>query len=52
MTDGNAALLWPDFERLLQQDFAHLIAGHGAVLRDRARELLATSCESALGPRP
>jgi hypothetical protein len=52
MTDGNAALLWPDFERLLQQDFAHLIAGHGTVLRDRARDLLATSAERALGPRP
>jgi hypothetical protein len=51
MTGGDAGRLWPDFERLLQQDFAHLVAGHGTVLRDRARDLLARSCEKALGPR-
>jgi len=33
--------LQPDFERLAALPFAHLVGGHGGVLRDQARERLA-----------
>lgn len=44
LTDGQPAKMRPDFDRLLSMDFSRLIAGHGALLRDGAREALAASC--------
>jgi hypothetical protein len=51
-TESKPAALWPDFARLLERDFAHLVGGHGVVLHDRARDAVARSCERSLGPRP
>lgn len=48
MTDGRPVEMKPDFDRLLALDFAHLIAGHGALLRDDAKAALARSCEKTL----
>jgi hypothetical protein len=47
MSEGDPARLVPDFDRLLAMDFAHLIAGHGALLRDVARAELAASWQAA-----
>ena len=33
-----------DFERLLALDFAHLVAGHGVLLRDVAKREIAARC--------
>ncbi len=49
MTNGRPHALRPDFERLLAQDFTHLISAHGNVLRDTARADLRRSCATALG---
>ena len=49
MTGGQPLALRPDFERLLSLDFAHLVSGHGDVLRDTARADLRRSCAIALG---
>ncbi len=49
MTGGQPQALRPDFERLLAQDFAHLVSAHGNVLRDTARADLRRSCATALG---
>lgn len=51
MTSNNPAAMKPDFDRLLGRDFRHLIAGHGALLRDEAKAALARSCERVLVPR-
>lgn len=45
MSRGQPQVLRPDFDRLLQLDFSHLIAGHGALLRDQAKQALVASCE-------
>jgi len=44
MTGGRPAALGPDFDRLLAQDFSHLVAGHGVMLRDDAKAAIARSC--------
>ena len=48
MTGGKPEAMRPDFDRLLGRDFRHLIAGHGALLRDGAKPALARSCEKTL----
>lgn len=48
MTKGHPSEMRADFDRLLQHDFAHLIAGHGVLLRDGAKEALRRSCDRAL----
>jgi hypothetical protein len=50
VTQGRPAAARPDFDRLLERDSAHLIAGHGTLVRDGVREALARSCDEALGP--
>jgi hypothetical protein len=49
MTGGRPQALRPDFERLLSQDFAHLISAHGELLRDTARADLRRACAASLG---
>lgn len=49
MAGDRPQVLRPDFDRLQQLDFAHLIAGHGSLLRDGARAALATSCARTFG---
>ena len=44
LTNGEPTALRPDFDRLLEQDFAHLVAGHGVMLRDGAKQAIARSC--------
>ena len=51
MTGGNPRALVPDFERLLALDFAHLLSGHGSLLREGAHAALAQSCRNTLGMR-
>lgn len=48
MTDGRPGQMRADFDRLLAHDFRHLIAGHGTLLRDGAKEALRRSCDRAL----
>lgn len=48
MTQGQPTKMKPDFERLLSLDFRHLIAGHGTLLRDEAKEALRASVERTL----
>lgn len=45
MSRGQPQVLRPDFDRLVQLDFSHLIAGHGSLLRDQAKQALVASCE-------
>lgn len=49
MTENQPAALRPDFERLLQHDFAHLMAGHGSLLRNDAKQCLQQSCIQTFG---
>jgi hypothetical protein len=51
MTDGKPLEMKPDFDRLLDRDFAHLIAAHGVLLRDEAKAALRRSCERTLVAR-
>ena len=51
LTDNTPSKVRPDFERLLGLDFAHLIAGHGELLRDGAKAALTASCARTLGLR-
>lgn len=48
MTGGRPAALRPDFDRLLAQDFVHLISAHGAVLHHDAKTELAASVQAVL----
>ncbi len=48
MTGGRPTALRPDFDRLLARDFAHLIAGHGSLLRGDAKAALERSCAKQL----
>lgn len=43
MTGGKIGEMKPDFDRLISHDFAHLIAGHGVLLRDGAKDALVRS---------
>ena len=49
MSSGKPLEMKPDFDRLLGHDFAHLIAGHGSLLRDDARGALRRSCARIFG---
>lgn len=49
MTSGKPLEMKPDFDRLLEHDFAHLISGHGSLLRDDARGALRRSCARIFG---
>lgn len=49
MSGNEPSQLRPDFERLLSHDFQHLIAGHGELLRDDAKEALRRSCARVFG---
>lgn len=49
MSRGNPQTLRSDFDRLLQQDFRHLMAGHGSLLRDGAKAALTESCARTFG---
>jgi hypothetical protein len=51
-TGGRPGELWPQFERLLEKDFRHLVPGHGDPLRDHAHEAIRRSLARDLGPRP
>jgi hypothetical protein len=51
-TGGRPSELWPQFERLLEKDFQHLVPGHGDPLRDHAHQALRRSLVRDLGPRP
>lgn len=41
--------LVPDYQRLLQRDFVHLISGHGPVLRDTAKDDLKATIRTVWG---
>lgn len=43
--------LVPDYQRLMQRDFVHLISGHGPVLRDTAKQDLAATIRTVWGLR-
>ncbi len=45
-TGGAPAKLRGDFDRLLSADFAHLVSGHGALLKDVAKTELTASAEA------
>lgn len=47
-TDHDPRAMRPDFDRLLAQDFSHLLSAHGDVLRDRARDELRRACDRVL----
>lgn len=51
MTNDQPSAMKPDFDRLLGLDFAHLIAGHGVLLRGEAKAALRRSCERTLVAR-
>lgn len=47
-SEGAPASLRGDFDRLLATDFAHLISGHGGLLRGTAKAELAASAQAVL----
>lgn len=47
-TGGHPAEMRPDFERLLDKQWSHLVAAHGVLLRDNAKSLLQASCDRVL----
>jgi hypothetical protein len=51
LSGGKPATLWPDFQRLLAHDFAHLVSGHGGLLRDDAKASLALAVDAIVKPR-
>jgi hypothetical protein len=51
LTAGKPSVLRPDFDRLLSMGFAHLISGHGALLRDVAAQELTRSVDVTFSGR-